>query len=386
MTPEIKSLFCTTKLNIFTHMSVLANTNNAVNLGQGFPDFDGPEVLKELVMQAIKDGKNQYAPMPGVLDLRRAISRKIQRDYGRSYDAETEITVTAGASFALFATTTALTRPGDEFIVLEPCFDMHQSSVTIAGGTIVPVQLNQETYRPDFDAIERAMTNKTRAIIINTPHNPSGTIWTEAEMLRLQEILEPTNVILISDEVYEHMVYDDATHQSVTRFPKLAERAFVITSFGKTFHMTGWKTGYVAAPKSYTSAIRAILQGTIFSVHTPMQHGLAKFLLNDEYCQTLPAFFQQKRDFFRDGLRKTKFRILPSEGTYFQCVDYSDYSSVSGDMDDLSFCEWLCQEHGVAAIPLSPFYVHPTKAKIIRFCFGKNQKTLEQALVRLQKI
>ncbi|MFZ3128920.1 MAG: methionine aminotransferase, partial [Rhodoferax sp.] len=323
-----------------------------------------------------------YPPMPGIAPLREAIATKIEALHARRYGPADEITITAGATQAILTAILAVVHPGDEVIVLEPCYDSYVPNIVLAGGTAVRVPLTPLTFRPDFDAIAAALTPKTRAIIINTPHNPSATVWSRQDMLRLQEILAPTNVLLISDEVYEHMVFDGAQHESAARYPGLAERAFIISSFGKTYHVTGWKVGYVAAPAPLTAEFRKVHQFTVFTVNTPMQYGLAAYMADPAPYLDLPAFYQRKRDLFRAGLAKTRLRLLPSEGTYFQCVDISPVS----DLGEADFCQWLTAEMGVAAIPLSAFYGNGFDQRVVRFCFAKQDATLLAALDRLQTL
>jgi methionine transaminase len=363
-------------------MSNLAAEKNAVNLGQGFPDFDCDPTLVTAVSAAMIKGLNQYPPMPGIAPLREAIAIKLEALYGHSYSAASEITITAGATQAIITAILATVHPGDEVIVLEPCYDSYVPNIELAGGVAVRVPLTPGTFRPDFDKIAAAMTPRTRAIIINSPHNPSGTVWSAQDMLRLQELLAPTNVLLISDEVYEHMVFDGQLHQSAARFPGLAARAFIVSSFGKTYHVTGWKVGYVAAPAPLMAEFRKVHQFNVFTVNTPVQHGLTSYMANPAPYLDLPAFYQRKRDLFRDGLKNTKFKLLPSEGTYFQCVDISNVS----DLDEAAFCQWLTAEVGVAAIPLSAFYGNGFDQRVVRFCFAKKDDTLNAALERLAKL
>jgi methionine aminotransferase len=299
--------------------------------------------------------------------------------YGRRYDPATEITITAGATQAILTAILAIVHPGDEVIVLEPCYDSYIPNIELAGGRVVRVPLVPGSFEPDFDKIAQAITPRTRALVINSPHNPSGTTWSDAQMQRLQTLLAPTDVILISDEVYEHMVYDGLAHQSASRFPGLAERCFVVSSFGKTFHVTGWKIGTVLAPAALTTEFRKVHQFNVFTVNTPMQHALAEYLRDPAPYHNLPAFYQAKRDRFRAGLASTRFKLLPCPGTYFQCVEYSAISDLGED----AFCRWLTTEVGVAAIPLSAFYADGFDQGIIRFCFAKQEATLDQALERL---
>ena len=384
-TPQLASRLPTVGTTIFTVMSSLAAEKGAVNLGQGFPDFACDPQLIEAVTSAMTQGLNQYPPMTGVPPLRQAIAKKIIALHGRSYDPDSEITITAGATQAILTVILAVVHPGDEVIVLEPCYDSYIPNVELAGGKVVRVALTPGTFRPDFDKISAAISSRTRAIIVNSPHNPSATVWTEADMLKLQEILAPTNVLLISDEVYEHMVFDASKgqiHQSATRFPGLAARAFIVSSFGKTYHVTGWKVGYVAAPASLTAEFRKVHQFNVFTVNTPVQYGLASYMANTAAYLDLPAFYQRKRDLFRSGLANTRFKLLPSEGSYFQCVDISEVS----DLKEAEFCKWLTTEIGVAAIPLSAFYADGFDQRVVRFCFAKKDDTLNAALQRLAKL
>ena len=364
---------------IFTVMSALAQQHGAVNLGQGFPDFDCDPRLIDAVSSAMRAGLNQYPPMPGVPALREAISAKMETLYGRHYDAGSEITVTAGATQAIITAVLAIVHPGDEVIVLDPCYDSYEPSIELSGGRAVHVPLTPGTFRPDFERIAAALTLRTRAIIINTPHNPSATVWSAADMQRLSALLRDTDVLVISDEVYEHMVYDGVRHESVARHPELAQRAFIVSSFGKTYHVTGWKVGYVAAPAPLTAEFRKVHQFNVFTVNTPMQHGLAAFMADPSHHLGLAAFYQRKRDLFRAGLAASRFRLLPSEGSYFQCVDYAAIS----DEPEESFCRRLTTEIGVAAIPLSAFYPGGFEQRIVRFCFAKKDETLALALQRL---
>jgi methionine aminotransferase len=381
-TPTLHTKLPKVGTTIFTVMSALATEHKAVNLGQGFPDFNCDPRLVEGVTSAMTQGLNQYPPMTGVPALREAVAAKVQAVYDRHYDPTTEITITAGATQAIITAILAVVHPGDEVIVLEPCYDSYIPNIELAGGITVPVPLTPGSFRPDFDKIAAAITPKTRAILINSPHNPSGMVWTAQEMLRLQELLAPTNILLISDEVYEHMVFDGVPHESAARYPGLAARAFIVSSFGKTYHVTGWKVGYVAAPASLSAEFRKVHQFNVFTVNTPVQHGLAAYMADPEPYLGLPAFYQRKRDLFRAGLTNTKFKLLPGEGTYFQCVDISDVSELS----ESDFCQWLTREIGVAAIPLSAFYGDSFDQRVVRFCFAKKDETLNAALGRLARL
>ena len=381
-TPAFPSKLPNVGTTIFTVMSALATEHKAVNLGQGFPDFECAPELVNAVTAAMQAGQNQYPPMPGVPALREAVARKIEALHGCAYNPNTEITITAGATQAIITAILAIVHAGDEVIVLDPCYDSYVPNIELAGGQAVRVPLTPGTFRPDFAKISAAITPRTRAILINSPHNPSATVWTEADMRTLEELLAPTSVLLISDEVYEHMVFDGATHQSAARFPGLAERAFIVSSFGKTFHVTGWKVGTVAAPSLLTAEFRKVHQFNVFTVNTPMQHGLAEYLRNPAPYLELPAFYQAKRDLFRQGLEGSRLKLLPSTGSYFQCVDISAVS----DLPEADFCQWLTREIGVAAIPLSAFYGDGFDQRVVRFCFAKKDETLREALTRLRRL
>ena len=385
-TPAFPSRLPNVGTTIFTVMSALATQHKAVNLGQGFPDFDCDPKLVDGVTAAMQQGHNQYPPMPGVPALRQAIAAKIEAVYARQYSADTEITITAGATQAILTAILCCVGPGDEVIVLEPCYDSYVPNIELTGATVVRVPLTPGTFRPDFDKIGAALSSKTRAIIINSPNNPSGTVWSPEDMRRLDELLAATRVLVISDEVYEHMVYAPLRHESVARYPGLAARSFIVSSFGKTYHVTGWKVGYVAAPAALMAEFRKVHQFNVFTVNTPMQYGLAAYMQNPAPYLELPAFYDAKRQLFRDGLANTKFRLLPCEGTYFQCVSIADLAVPERDLPDADFCQWLTREIGVAAIPLSAFYGDGFDQKVIRFCFAKKDETLVAALERLASL
>jgi len=385
-TPALASRLPQVGTTIFTVMSALATEHQAVNLGQGFPDFACDPRLLDAVDAAMRAGHNQYPPMPGVPALRQAMADKVKALYGLEIDANTEITVTAGATQAILTAILAIVHPGDEVIVLEPCYDSYVPNIELAGGVVVRVPLTPGTFRPNFDAIAAAITPRTRAIIVNSPHNPSGMVWSEADMRRLEEILAPTDVLLISDEVYEHMVFDGQQHQSAARFPGLAGRAFIVSSFGKTYHVTGWKIGTVVAPAPLTAEFRKVHQFNVFTVNTPMQHALAAYMADPAPYLQLSDFYAAKRDRFRAGLAKTRFRLLPSQGTYFQCVDISTLAVPERDLPEADFCQWLTREIGVAAIPLSAFYGNGFDQKVVRFCFAKKDETLDEGIRRLTRL
>ena len=382
MSLPLKSRLPQVGTTIFTVMSALATECGAVNLGQGFPDFDCDERLVDAVSQAMRQGLNQYPPMAGIAPLREAIADKIQALYGHRYDPATEITVTAGATQGILTAVLACVHPGDEVIVLEPCYDSYAPNIELAGGHIVRVPLTPGTFRPDFAALSAAITPKTRALIVNTPHNPSATVWTAEEMAQLAKLLAHTNIVLIADEVYEHMVFDGQAHISAASLPELAERAFVVSSFGKTYHVTGWKVGFVTAPKALSTEFRKVHQFNVFTVNTPVQHGLARFMADAQPYLGLPAFYQRKRDLFLAGLQATRLEPLHTQGTYFQCVRYGAVS----DKSEADFCQWLTREVGVAAIPLSAFYESGFDQGIARLCFAKKDETLQVALERLKNL
>ena len=381
-TPTLRSRLPQVGTTIFTVMSALAQQRGAVNLGQGFPDFDCDPALLRAVEQAMHAGLNQYPPMAGVPALREAVVAKVEKLYGHAYDPGAEVTITAGATQAILTAILAIVHPGDEVIVLEPCYDSYVPNIDLAGGRVVRVALKAGSFRPDFDAIGAAIGPRTRAIIVNTPHNPSATVWSRDDLDRLAALLRPTDALLIADEVYEHMVFDGVPHASASSHPELAARAFVVSSFGKTYHVTGWKVGYVLAPRELTEEFRKVHQFNVFTVNTPVQHGLAQYMRDPAPYLELPAFYQRKRDLFRAGLASTRLRLLASEGTYFQCVDYSAVS----DLDEAGFCRWLTTEIGVAAIPLSAFYEDGRNQNLARFCFAKRDETLNNALERLSRL
>ena len=367
---------------IFTVMSALAAEHGAINLSQGFPNFNPSERLQQLVFEHMRRGANQYAPMPGLWSLRERIAEKMERLYGATVSPNTEITITAGATQAIFCAIAAFIRPGDEVILLEPCYDSYRPSVETVGGTAVVHTLQAPHYRVDWAAVGRLMTPKTRMICLNTPNNPTGTILREADMQALSALLRDTDVLVMSDEVYEHLIFDGAQHASVLRFPDLYERSLAIYSFGKTYHNTGWKTGYCVAPPDLTLELRKVHQFNVFSANHPIQAALADFMADASQYLELPAFYQQKRDYFLQAMSSTRFRPLKSEGTYFQLFDYSDIS----DEADRDFCKRLTTDFGVAAIPVSAFYSDGRDDKVIRLCFAKTEDLLGEAGRRLEGV
>ncbi|MFS2135076.1 pyridoxal phosphate-dependent aminotransferase [Duganella sp. Dugasp56] len=384
ITPILTSRLPAVGTTVFTRMSTLAAQANAVNLGQGFPDFSCERSLLQAVNDAMQADFNQYPMMTGAPVLRNAIVAKVAAIYGHQYDANTDITVTAGATQALTTAILCCVHPGDEVVVIEPVYDSYVPAITLAGGVPVPVEMevSERGYAVPWAKVAAAVNGKTRLIIINTPHNPTGSVLREADMQALADIVRGTDVLILSDEVYEHMVYDGQRHESVCRHPELAARAFVVSSFGKTYHVTGWKIGYVAAPAGMTAEFRKVHQYNVFSVNTPMQHGIASYMADPRPYLELPAFYQRKRDLFRDGLANTRFELLPADGTYFQCVRYDKISSQT----EAEFAEWLTTEIKVAAIPVSAFYQQGKESGIVRFCFAKKDETLALALERLGKV
>ena len=378
MSPVSKSM--RTKLadlpeSIFTTMSVMAKEENAINLSQGFPNFEPDPRLIELAAKAMRDGYNQYAPLGGIYPLRTTISEKIHSLYGREYHPQSEITVTAGATQAIYTSIAALVWPGDEVIVLKPAYDCYEPSIIAQGGIPVLVQMNPRDYSVDWEAFKNALSTKTRMVIINTPHNPSGRTFSKGDMETLQNILRDTDIIVLSDEVYEHIVFDDNSHESASKYEDLANRSIVCASFGKTFHVTGWKMGYCAAPKSLMKEFQKIHEFNVFCANHPLQRALAIYLASEENYMNLGPFFQQKRDIFLSGLEGSRFKFTPSQGTYFQLLDYSEIT----DETDIEFAKRLTKEHGVASIPISVFNKDREDHCQLRFCFAKKEDTLKKA-------
>jgi methionine aminotransferase len=368
--------------SIFAVMTRLANEHGAINLSQGFPDFDCDPALVEAVARAMRQGHNQYAPMPGVLALRQAIAAKVKACYGAEVDPVTETVVTSGATAGLYATLTALVQPGDEVILFEPCYDSYVPVIRLSGGRPVFVSLRYPDYRVNWDEVRRALSPRTRLILVNTPHNPTGVTWTAADMAELNRIVDGTSVLVVADEVYEHIVFDGRRHESVLRYPDLRARAVVISSFGKTFHTTGWKVGYAVAPAPLMAEVTRVHQFVTFTVHTPSQVAFAEFLARDPTAHDLPGFYQAKRDQFLALTADSRFAPLACEGTYFQLLDYS---AISADRDT-AVAEWLLKSHGVAAIPVSAFLYRDTGGPVLRFCFAKKDQTLTAAAERLTRV
>ncbi len=366
---------------IFTEMSHLAHLHGAVNLGQGFPDFDGPPRLREALAEAVAAGRNQYAPMAGIPALREQIALKTEAIYGRKVDPDTEITITSGGTEALFAAIAATVGPGDEVILLDPCYDSYDPAVALQGARPVHVPLRPGDFSVDWERVRGALTPRTRMIVLNSPHNPTGAVLGAEDLEELAALVEGTGILLLSDEVYEHIVFDGALHQSLLRHPALAGRAFVVGSFGKTYHCTGWKVGYCVAPAPLTAEFRKVHQYLTFCTFQPAQWALAEVMAAEpRHAQELAAFYQAKRDLFRRRMEGAPFELLPVAGAYFQVADYTGFS----DLEDRAFCHWLAKEAGVAAIPLSAFYEAPPERRLVRFCFAKTEATLEAAAERLR--
>lgn len=367
---------------IFTTMSALANEVGAINLSQGFPDYETSPELIELVNQAMKDGYNQYAPMAGLMSLREEISRKTEKLYGAAYHPDTEITITAGGTQAIYTAITATINPNDEVIIFEPAFDCYAPAIKIAGGIVKSLELEPPDYRIRWDMVKRLISNRTKMIILNSPHNPTATILHQHDIEELSAIIKNRDIFILSDEVYEHLIYDNETHHSMARYPELQQRSFIIASFGKPFHATGWKVGYCMAPAAMMQEFRKVHQFLVFSVNAPIQVAIAEYLKKEDAYLSLPSFFQQKRDYFRQGLENTRFEILPCSGSYFQSVRYDAIN----DEKDTDFAIRLARETGVAAIPVSAFYTQGTDHHVLRFCFAKRQETLDKAVDRLIKV
>ena len=367
---------------IFTVMSKLAQENNAINLSQGFPDFDCSPELVSLVNQHMREGKNQYAPMQGLISLRETIAAKMQKAYGVQYNPDTEITITAGGTEAIYSAIAAFIREGDEVVIFTPAYDCYEPAVLLNGGKAVFVQLKTPNYTIDWSEVKKVLNRKTRMIIINTPHNPTGTVLKKQDLKELEKLTKNTEIIVLSDEVYEHLIFDKNEHQSVCRFPSLAERSIVIYSFGKTFHVTGWKMGYALAPEALMTEFRKAHQFIVFSCNTPVQHALNDYLQKEENYKSLSKFYQEKRDYFNSGIKDSRFKIIPSAGTYFQLLDYSEITKEK----DTDFAIRLTKNMKIASIPVSVFYHKNTDHKVLRFCFAKKNETLDRAIEILNKI
>jgi len=370
------------QVSIFAKMTALANKHKAINLSQGFPNFKSDPDLVNLVEKAMQSGFNQYAPMPGILELREAIATKLDLLYSSTYNPEAEITITSGATQAIYSIISAFIKPNDEVIIFKPAYDSYEPTVQLNGGVSIAIQLEGPDYKVDWKKVKQKVNSNTKMVIINTPHNPSATIFSESDMLQLQEITNDTNIIVLSDEVYEHLIFDGEKHHSICLFSELKSRSFLVASFGKTFHNTGWKMGYCCAPKELMDEFRKVHQFTVFSVNHPIQKALAEYLEEAKHYLELPQFFQRKRDLFCDLIKGSRFKIIKSKGTYFQLLDYSEISSES----DVDFAEKLTIENGLASIPLSVFNENNLDNHILRFCFAKTDDTLKKAAEILNTI
>lgn len=379
---NIQSKLPTVGSSIFSVMTALANEHAAINLSQGFPDFDCDQALKSLVTKYMRRGKNQYAPMPGVLELRQIVARKMNKNYGIDLDPNEEITITCGATEALFSAITALVRPNDEVILIEPAYDSYRPAVEANGGIVVTYELEAPEYKVNWKMLERLISWRTRLIIVNTPHNPTGRVLKQSDWQQLQKIAEDRDILVLSDEAYEHLTFDGLQHQSMLRFPQVYKRGLAVFSFGKTIHATGWKVGCCIAPPQLTREFRKVHQYNVFSVNTPIQYALAEYLSDEQNYLHLADFFQEKRDFFLRQMEGVPLKPLKNEGTYFQLFDYSAFCS----MKDVEFTKWLTIRAGVAAIPISVFYASGKDERIIRFCFAKKETTLKKAAENLQKL
>jgi methionine transaminase len=379
---QITSKLTSSQTTIFTEMSALATQHQALNLGQGFPDYDPPRALLDLVKDAIDDHKHQYAPMAGVMALREIISQKVLHAYGQYVHPTSEITITAGATQAIYTAITALVHTGDEVIIFEPAYDSYRPSIELAGGKAVVYAMEAPDFKINWKLVAAMVTPKTKMIIINTPHNPTGTILKADDLLQLSRIVKDTDIIILSDEVYEHLVYDGFAHESVLKYPELYQRSISVFSFGKTYHCTGWKVGYCIAPEYLMNEIRKVHQWNVFSVNSFVQHALAAFMTDATQYLSLNQFYQQKRDFFLEILKTTRLRPLKSEGTFFQLCDYSDIS----DLDDVDFAKEMTTKYGVACIPISVFYADHRQDRLIRFCFAKTEELLTSSGEKLKQI
>ena len=378
----LNSKLRTVSTSIFSVMSKLAQEHDAINLSQGFPDYRTDQKLIKFVADAMNSGNNQYAPMAGLTLLREIIAEKTEKFYGANYNADTEITITAGGTQAIFTAIASVINAGDEVIIFEPAYDCYAPTIRLFGGLVKPFELHAPDYVIDWEMVKKLFTANTKMIILNSPHNPTGSILSKADIDALIKLTKNTDILILSDEVYEHIIFDGEKHQSVSLYPELQERSFVVASFGKLLHTTGWKLGYCLAPAKLTTEFRKIHQFNVFSVNTPMQLGIANYLKSQDVYKEIPQFFQQKRDLFRSLLSETKFKLLPCKGSYFQCVSYSKIS----EEKDTGIAKRLVIDFGVASIPLSAFYTKNIDDKILRFCFAKEQRTLEQAVEKLMKI
>ncbi len=379
---NIKSKLPNTETSIFAVMSGLANEYGAINLSQGFPNFSVSNELIKLINKNMLDGKNQYAPMPGIFELRKALAEKIKFLYQKNINPDTQITITAGATQALYTAISAFVNVGDEVIIFEPAYDSYDPAIKLNGGVVKYVQVFKPNFKVDWEQVKKLVSYKTKMIIINTPNNPGGFVFEEQDMIMLNEITSGTDIVVLSDEVYEHIIFDKLKHQSVLRFDELFKRSIAVYSFGKTFHATGWKMGYVVAPEYLMREFRKVHQFNVFCVNTPIQYALAEYLVKPENYISLPDFYQEKRDYFVNSIKNSRFKVIPSYGTYFQLLDYSDIS----DMNEFDFAVWMTKEKGLASIPVSSFYHDKHNQQILRFAFPKKKDTLSKAAEILNKI
>lgn len=371
-----------TGTTIFTVMSKMAADHGAINLSQGFPDFPVDEVLIDLVHKHMREGRNQYAPMQGVRELREAISVKMEKLYGHTYNPDSEVTVTAGATQAIYTAITALVKEEDEVMIFTPAYDCYVPPVVLNGGTPVYVELVRPHFRPDWEEVKKRVNRKTKLIILNSPHNPTGAVWLEEDMKQLEKIVVSTGAFVLSDEVYEHIIFDGARHESAARYPALAAHTLIVASFGKTFHATGWKMGYIAGPSYLMNEFRKVHQYLVFSVNTPVQYALAEYLADESRYTGISAMYEKRRDLFLEAIKDSRFKAIPSRGTYFQLLNYSDITRKK----EVNFAEELTKKHGVAAIPVSVFYPQPKDNHVLRFCFAKNEDTLREAAAKLNAL
>ncbi|MBX2984636.1 MAG: aminotransferase class I/II-fold pyridoxal phosphate-dependent enzyme [Bacteroidia bacterium] len=379
---NIKSKFPKVSTSIFTVMSALAKEHDAINLSQGFPDFSPPQELISAVNFYMEKGMNQYAPMAGLMSLREQIAEKMYENYSAQYNPEKEITIVPGGTIGIYAAIASVVRDNDEVIIFEPAYDSYAPAIEANGGKAIFAELKFPTYKPNWEEVTKLTTARTKMIIINSPHNPTGSILSAQDMMKLEKLVKDRDIVILSDEVYEHIIFDGVEHQSVARFPNLAKRSFIVYSFGKTYHATGWKMGYVLAPEELTEEFRKIYQYMAFACNTPMQYAFAEILKDKSLYQNLGAMYGKQRDYFKNGLKGSRFKIKPTLGTYFQLLDYSKIS----DIDEMQFAEWLVKEKKVAAIPVSSFYRKKENHKVLRFCFAKHNETLDRALEILCKL
>ncbi|MCO6495153.1 MAG: aminotransferase class I/II-fold pyridoxal phosphate-dependent enzyme [Bacteroidetes bacterium] len=378
----MKSKFPKVGTTIFTKMSAMAKEHGALNLSQGFPDFSPPASLIKAVSHYMEAGMNQYAPMAGLTSLRERIAEKMYENYSAQYNPESEITIVPGGTIGIYAAIASVVKDNDEVIIFEPAYDSYVPAIEANGGKAIFAELKFPTYKPNWDEVKKLTTARTKMIIINTPHNPTGSILSAQDMMKLEKLVKDRDIVILSDEVYEHIIFDGVEHQSIARFPELAKRSFLVYSFGKTYHATGWKMGYVLAPEALTEEFRKIYQYMAFACNTPMQYAFAEILKEKELYLGLSEMYRERRDYFVNGLKGSRFKLKPSVGTYFQLLDYSKIS----DLGEMEFAEWLVKEKKIAAIPVSSFYRKNDNHQVLRFCFAKNNDTLDKGLEILCKL